>query len=230
MENGVFTDDGQPWRHARALIRPTFTRFEITDLEYFKTFVERFLALFPRDGSLALRLVAGPLRPLFKLDPTFKPNYQKVHKFVDKNVHLAIERARKLQAAGKTGEEEEEGVKKKEVAEIGDQKLTFELIKDLKYAKAVVNESLRLHVPGTRILRIALKDTVAQGTIIEMELYAMRRNSQIYGPDSEEFKPSLRIAQEFKEVHNKDPVYKCVEETKMTVESRNGTRIAVVPA
>ncbi|EPE37028.1 Cytochrome P450 [Glarea lozoyensis ATCC 20868] len=162
MENGVFTDDGQPWRHARALIRPTFTRFEITDLEYFKTFVERFLALFPRDGSefdmlplakrlfldtssefilgqsvnsllpttppeelefiesfdhcltgLALRLVAGPLRPLFKLDPTFKPNYQKVHKFVDKNVHLAIERARKLQAAGKTGEEEEEGVKKK---------------------------------------------------------------------------------------------------------------------
>jgi cytochrome P450 len=64
MENGVFTDDGQPWRHARALIRPTFTRSEIADLEYFETFVQRFLALFPEDGSefdmlpLAKRLVS----------------------------------------------------------------------------------------------------------------------------------------------------------------------------
>jgi cytochrome P450 len=110
---------------------------------------------------------------------------------------------------------------------------------------------------------------VAEGTIIEMDLYAMQRNPQIYGADSEEFKPSrwapgrplweakrqyspfiggiricpaqqmvlaqltyllVRIAQEFKEVHNKDPVYRYVEEIKMTVESRNGTKIAVVRA
>jgi len=287
--------------------------------------------------GLVLRLVAGPLRPLFKLDPTWKPAYTKVHKFVDRNVQIALDRQREFAKTGK--DPEKEGERKKyillhqmamdnqdalylraqiinvffpardtsalaignvmfemarrpdvweelraEVAAIGDQKLTFELIKDLKYAKAIISETLRLHVPGTRILRIALKDTVlpvgggpdqqsplwvAKGTIIEMDLYAMHRNPKIWGDDAEEFKPSrwapgrplweakrqyspfiggiricpaqqmvlaqltyliVRLAQEFKTIENKDPVYRYVEEIKMTVESRNGTKIAVVRA
>ena len=70
MNNGVFTDDVEPWRQARALIRPTFTRSEIADLDYFETFVEKFLALIPEDGTefdllpLAKRLVSELLIPL----------------------------------------------------------------------------------------------------------------------------------------------------------------------
>jgi len=40
----------------------------------------------------------------------------------------------------------------------------------------------------------------------------------------------VRLAQEYKTIVNKDPVYRYVEEIKMTVESRNGTKISVVPA
>lgn len=64
MENGVFTDDGEDWKRARALIRPTFSRNEVADLERFEEYVGRFLELVSRDGEtfdlqeLARRLVS----------------------------------------------------------------------------------------------------------------------------------------------------------------------------
>jgi cytochrome P450 len=57
---GVFMHDGQKWKQARAIIRPTFNRAEIADLENFEIHVGRLLALIPRDGSTV------DLQPLFK--------------------------------------------------------------------------------------------------------------------------------------------------------------------
>ena len=40
----------------------------------------------------------------------------------------------------------------------------------------------------------------------------------------------VRFAQNFRSVENRDTVPECVEQIKMTVKSRNGVKIAVVPA
>ena len=60
LGKGVFMHDGQTWKRARALIRPTFNRAEIADLENFEIHVGRLLALIPRDGTTI------DLQPLFK--------------------------------------------------------------------------------------------------------------------------------------------------------------------
>ena len=65
LERGVFTEDGDFWKHSRALIRPTFSRNEIADLGNFERHVGRFLAQIPRDSRtfdlqpLAKRLVSA---------------------------------------------------------------------------------------------------------------------------------------------------------------------------
>lgn len=65
LDRGVFTEDGDFWKHSRALIRPTFSRNEIADLKNFERHVGRFLALIPRDSRtvdlqpLAKRLVSA---------------------------------------------------------------------------------------------------------------------------------------------------------------------------
>jgi cytochrome P450 len=51
LGRGIFTEDGQFWKHSRALIRPTFSKAEIADLGGFERHVSRFLALIPKDGS-----------------------------------------------------------------------------------------------------------------------------------------------------------------------------------
>ena len=51
LDGGVFTEDGEFWKHSRALIRPTFNRVEIADLDSFERHVSRFLALFPQDST-----------------------------------------------------------------------------------------------------------------------------------------------------------------------------------
>ena len=51
LDGGVFTEDGEVWKHSRALIRPTFNRVEIADLDSFERHVSRFLALLPQDST-----------------------------------------------------------------------------------------------------------------------------------------------------------------------------------
>ena len=52
LDRGIFTEDGAFWKHSRALIRPTFGRAEIADLENFERHVVQLLGLVPRDGSI----------------------------------------------------------------------------------------------------------------------------------------------------------------------------------
>ena len=172
---------------------------------------------------------------------------------------------------------------RKEVLDLGTQPLTFELIRSLKRTKAIINESLRLHPAASRIDRIALNDTVLprgggqdgrspifvpKGRVIEMDLYTLQRDPEVWGEDAEEFKPErwgegrplwesrwqyepflggirmcpaqnqvltqlayllVRFAQEFRAVENRDPVYEYAETVTMTVESRNGVKVALWP-
>ena len=77
LDRGVFTEDGEFWKHSRSLIRPTFNRNEIADLASFEKHVSRFLALLPADATpfdlqpLAKRLVSdtGTLIVIRDIDP-----------------------------------------------------------------------------------------------------------------------------------------------------------------
>ena len=285
--------------------------------------------------GLALRLIAGPLKFLFVLDPTWKKAYTKVHAFVDKHVKAALDN-RHMVVESRKGVDAPKHEKyillqqmaletqdpydlraqilnvffpardtaaiafgnvmfelsrhpkaweelRAEVLSIGHQTLTFELIKSLKSVRAIVNETLRLHPAASRIARAALHDTVLpvgggadgqsplfvpKGRVVEMDLYTVQRDPAIWGHDANEFKPErwavgrplweakwqylpflggirmcpaqnqvltqvsyllVRMAQEFQTVDNRDPNQEYIEEIKMTVESRNGVRVALVP-
>lgn len=91
-----------------------------------------------------------------------------------------------------------------EVLAIDSQTLTFEILKSLKTIRAIINETLRLHLPASRVTRTALRDTVLpvgggpngrsplfmpKGQNIEVDLYTLQHDPQIWGADAEEFKP-----------------------------------------
>ena len=48
--DGIFTQDGAAWKHSREMIKPLFSRLEITELEPLPTYTNRLLGLIPRDG------------------------------------------------------------------------------------------------------------------------------------------------------------------------------------
>lgn len=49
--NGIFTKDGESWAHSRAMLRPSFTRQQVGDIDVYERHVQHLLALIPRDGS-----------------------------------------------------------------------------------------------------------------------------------------------------------------------------------
>lgn len=91
---------------------------------------------------------------------------------------------------------------------LGDQPLTFELLKSLTFFKYVLFESLRLQGPSGRIARTAIQDTilprgggpdgaapifVPKGTIVALNTYAPNHWKDTWGEDVEEFKPQRWI-------------------------------------
>ena len=48
---GIFSTDGSLWEHSRALLRPNFTRNQITDINVYETHVAALMKRIPRDGS-----------------------------------------------------------------------------------------------------------------------------------------------------------------------------------
>lgn len=49
--HAIFAVNGAEWQHARAMIRPSFVRNQIADLECTERHVENFLGRMPKDGS-----------------------------------------------------------------------------------------------------------------------------------------------------------------------------------
>lgn len=91
-----------------------------------------------------------------------------------------------------------------EIAQVSDDLPTFEQLKELKYLKALLNESLRLYPVVPSNSREAYEDTtlplgggpdgsaplfIKKGEIVAWSVYAMHRRQDYYGEDAEEFKP-----------------------------------------
>ncbi|KFY76994.1 hypothetical protein V499_03514 [Pseudogymnoascus sp. VKM F-103] len=51
MGRGIFTTDGVHWEHSRALIRPSFTRAQVADLDSIETHVQNLIKKLPEDGG-----------------------------------------------------------------------------------------------------------------------------------------------------------------------------------
>ncbi|KAG9227957.1 putative cytochrome P450 alkane hydroxylase [Amylocarpus encephaloides] len=51
LGSGIFTTDGAQWEHSRSLIRPSFTRSQVADLDTFEAHIKQLLAKIPRDGT-----------------------------------------------------------------------------------------------------------------------------------------------------------------------------------
>ena len=55
LGDGIFVQDGKPWEHSRALLRPNFVRDQVSDLELEERHVQNLLKVLPvqRDGWTA---------------------------------------------------------------------------------------------------------------------------------------------------------------------------------
>lgn len=88
--------------------------------------------------------------------------------------------------------------------EDGDEQITYESLRRLKYLQMFIKEVLRLHPVVPFNVRTAAKDTtlprgggpnedqpvfVPKGTAVNYSVYVMHRDKGIYGPDADEFKP-----------------------------------------
>lgn len=88
--------------------------------------------------------------------------------------------------------------------EDGDEQITYESLRKLKYVQMFVKEVLRLHPVVPLNTRTAAKDTmlprgggpnedqpvfVPKGMAFNYSVYAIHRDKSIYGPDADEFKP-----------------------------------------
>ncbi|RPA80078.1 cytochrome P450 [Ascobolus immersus RN42] len=51
LGDGIFNSDGKVWHHSRALLRPQFSRTQISDLDALEVHVQRFMKLIPTDGT-----------------------------------------------------------------------------------------------------------------------------------------------------------------------------------
>ena len=91
-----------------------------------------------------------------------------------------------------------------EIAELDGGKPSFEQMKNLKYLKALLNESLRMHPVVPSNSREAVEDTtlpvgggpdgrapifVRKGDLVVWNVYCMHRRKDYYGRDAEEFRP-----------------------------------------
>lgn len=51
LGNGIFTSDGADWQHSRNLLKPNFTRFQVSNMGMFERHFQKMLEEIPRDGS-----------------------------------------------------------------------------------------------------------------------------------------------------------------------------------
>ncbi|KAM0129843.1 hypothetical protein ACHAP3_007580 [Botrytis cinerea] len=105
---------------------------------------------------------------------------------------------------------------RKEVMSLEGRNPTFEEIKDMKYLKWCINETMRLYPVVPTTSRVAIRDTVLprgggpdgrsptmvkKGDLVQWSSYALHRRTDIYGEDADQFRPErwekLRVVWEY---------------------------------
>ncbi|CAG8960204.1 hypothetical protein HYFRA_00012722 [Hymenoscyphus fraxineus] len=61
LGDGLFTTDGQAWKHSRQMINPLFARSQVSELSSFEKHLDKMIAKIPKDGSTV------DLQPLCKM-------------------------------------------------------------------------------------------------------------------------------------------------------------------
>ncbi|EXV06678.1 cytochrome P450 [Metarhizium robertsii] len=94
---------------------------------------------------------------------------------------------------------------RKQAIALGNQNLSFELLRSLSLFRYTVLEALRLHGSTGRLSRTAIRDTVLprgggpegrspvfvpKGTVVSLDLYAHLHDAEIWGDDADVFRPS----------------------------------------
>ncbi|KAF2149416.1 putative P450 monooxygenase [Myriangium duriaei CBS 260.36] len=304
---GVFSTDGAEWQHSREMLRPSFVRSQVRDLETLDAHVDHLIDAIPRDGStvelqqLFFRLTMDSatdflfgestntlapglatvsaskfaecfnrgqetvsergrfgLFPWLANNDHFKSDTKFVHDFVDTYVEKGLAMRSRLlsekEGAGSRYVFLEELVRqttdkyrirsellnillagrdttasllsnvwwqisrrpdiwaklRAEVDALNGEKPTFEQIKEMKYVRAVLNESLRLHPVVPFNSREATTDTwlprgggkdgmspclIPKGQVVTYSVYVMHRRKDFYGPDADEFNPDRWIGE-----------------------------------
>ena len=57
LGNGIFTSDGAGWEHSRSLLRPQFSRAQVSNLELEETHVQHLMRALPVNSSGMTELV-----------------------------------------------------------------------------------------------------------------------------------------------------------------------------
>jgi cytochrome P450 len=52
LGDGIFTQEGSPWKHSRELVRPQFVHKQYKNLEVFREAVNDFLDAIPKDSEV----------------------------------------------------------------------------------------------------------------------------------------------------------------------------------
>ncbi|KAK0645431.1 putative N-alkane-inducible cytochrome P450 [Cercophora newfieldiana] len=291
LGKGIFTADGSHWKHSRALIRPSFTRAQVADLDSVETHVQNLIKRIPKEGAtfdiqplffnftidnsteflfgrsincqtdpsksafteawdyaeacLPDRMRLGKLLFLWR-NRKFEDACELVHRHVDgyiaermqgrdektssrynmlselsstcsDPVELRHELLNVLLAARDTTAGLLSSVfyflarhpdvwreLAAEVAQLEDRIPDYDAIKSMRYLRAVLDETLRLHPPVPVNIRFAIRDTtlplgggtdgrapifVAKGTAINYSVWAIHRLPEVYGADAEDFRP-----------------------------------------
>ncbi|KAG2224707.1 hypothetical protein INT45_009022 [Circinella minor] len=108
----------------------------------------------------------------------------------------------------------------------------FDTIKNMKYAHAVLHESLRLHPPIPINQRVAVENdiwpdgsVIRKGNVVSWNMYAQARCSKIWGDNCHEFNPERWILEDgslYKEAKGQAPVFNVGPRTCL------GDRLAIV--
>ena len=64
LGKGIFTSDGEAWKHSRSMLRPSFVRSELADLDIFEPHVQALIQNIETDDTIDLQ----PLFSVFTLD------------------------------------------------------------------------------------------------------------------------------------------------------------------
>ncbi|KAG8420108.1 hypothetical protein J3459_011384 [Metarhizium acridum] len=154
-------------------------------------------------GTTRRRHAFAALGSLF--NDTVDENIDKIHAFVDRQVSRALAAASQPNTLDEKKRIDLWTELRKQAIALGDQNLSFELLRSLSRFRYTVLEALRLHGSSGRLSRTAIRDTVLprgggpegcspvfvpKGAVVSLDLYAHLHDSEIWGNDADVFRPS----------------------------------------